>query len=95
VKLFVDHGADINTKNAAGETPLISAVVSQNKKIVKSLLHNRADVNTKDAAEESPLMLAVASQNEEIMESLLDHGASYIGSRFIEQEDYGVTSGWG
>lgn len=48
VKLFVEHGADVNRINMNGQTPLIQALMMGNREAVDLLLNLGADVNGKD-----------------------------------------------
>lgn len=73
-KKAIEHGADVNSKNSEGQTPL--CLVSKCRiDLVKLLVEKGADVNLQSDDEISPLHWAVEYDNEEIVEYLLTHGA--------------------
>jgi ankyrin repeat protein len=43
VKLLIDYGADINSKDCLGRSPLYYAVVEKHTEIVKILVQNLCD----------------------------------------------------
>lgn len=47
-KLAVKEGANVNTKDTSGRTPLMSAASKGNKELVEFLVENNADINEKD-----------------------------------------------
>lgn len=53
--LLLEHGADVNAKNAYGYTPLLISVMYGRKNIVTTLLKNGADVDIKDNDGQTPL----------------------------------------
>jgi ankyrin repeat protein len=55
VKLLVEKGADVDTKDNYGRTPLSQAAENANKAVVKLLLEKGADVESKDINCETPL----------------------------------------
>jgi ankyrin repeat protein len=59
IQALIMHGADVNSRNAAQQTPLLLAVSDGAINQVKSLLQNRADIMAKDANGESVLHLAL------------------------------------
>jgi len=68
VLLLLSKGADINTKDAHGETPLFQAASVE---MVKLLLSKGADVNMKNASGKTPLDYA---EEGEIADLLRQHG---------------------
>ncbi|MCS7244590.1 MAG: ankyrin repeat domain-containing protein [candidate division WOR-3 bacterium] len=76
VKDLIKKGADINSKNEYGKTPLHIAVENNYEDIVKVLLENKADVNIKDNNGNTPLHIAVMKGNEYIIKELLKNGAN-------------------
>lgn len=56
VKILVDAGADLNVRDANGETPLMNAITTNNPKLVKYMIERGADfraVNTNGRSVES------------------------------------------
>ena len=89
VKLWLEKGADVNARNAAGLTPLMFAASNGNVDMVKALLARGADVNAQSGpalagtvrhgpialGKLTPLMLAVTSGSAETVRLLLEAGA--------------------
>lgn len=73
---FLDYGADINSKNEKGETPLITAIkyyTSQQRSIVSFLLEKGADINIEHGRfKYRPIDIA---KGFDTVEMLLDKGA--------------------
>jgi outer membrane protein assembly factor BamB len=75
VKSLISSGADVNTPNIWGWTPLYIASGTGKKDIVKLLVTEGADVNAPNKTGETPLHFAVSNGQRDIVELLLDHGA--------------------
>ena len=75
VELLVTRGANVNSKDPTGRTPLHAAVVVYNIKLVSQLIAYRARVNAKDQAGRTPLHLAAITGQVAIAERLLAAGA--------------------
>lgn len=73
VAALVEGGADINSRNREGQTPLFVAVASDNIDVVRALLAHRADPNTPDAQGRPPLFVAPSPRH---IEALLAAGAN-------------------
>ena len=58
LKFLIASGADINTKNSEGKTPLNCACYNDKFNIVKILIENGADINTKNSESKTPLNYA-------------------------------------
>jgi ankyrin repeat protein len=43
-KILIEHGADVNAKDAFGDTPLLEAIESDDSSLAMFLIQNRADV---------------------------------------------------
>jgi len=67
-------GADINSKDLNGDTPLIHAINSGNIEMVITLVNSRQSLEVSDADGYSPLFFA-SIKSEEIAEILLNYGA--------------------
>ena len=48
VRIIIQNGAEINTKNLAGRSPLHFAVQTKELEVVKLLVQSGADINVKD-----------------------------------------------
>ncbi len=78
----IDDGADINTKDDGGQTPLHFAADSGHREIAELLIAKGADVNAKDGGlvpplhfESTPLHSAVGGNHKEVAELLIAKGA--------------------
>ena len=75
-RLVEQDGADVNARDARGDTPLINAAMAGEGKIVRYLLDRGADVNLPAANKgNSPLIQAVMSGKLEIVRMLVEAGA--------------------
>jgi len=75
-KLLISYGADVNTQDETGKTPIFYATQNADFRITKLLLTNKA--NIKDNPE--LLNIAVEKECREIVEVLLEHGADVNAS---------------
>jgi uncharacterized protein len=83
---LLDQGADANTRDEDGCTPLLWAVLAGSYPTVELLLTRGAQVNASNQEKETALHWAATVANVEIAELLLKHGA-----RVNVQDAYGVT----
>jgi ankyrin repeat protein len=75
LRILIEHGANVNLRNAAGETPLHVAVRQKCKTAIEVLLKAGAEVNAKDGSDLTPLDRATAPDgSKEIAELLRKHG---------------------
>ena len=81
VKYLLQRGANVDSQNFKGWTPLIFAGLAGNKRIVHALIEKGADVNRKSSTVEgsTALCFAVEGGSLEAMKDLLDHGANVNG----------------
>lgn len=65
IKHLIEEGADVNSKDVSGDTPLYYAVINIFHNCVKLLIENGADVNNQNNEGFSPLLasLSVMSYN--------------------------------
>ena len=75
VRYLVEHGADLEATNAAGETALLVAIKKQNHRLVAHLLAQGANVNAQNAQGWSALQLARDQHLTEIQQRLRRYGA--------------------
>jgi ankyrin repeat protein len=75
VSSLLQHGSQVNSRLALGQTALFEAVACGRPEIVKRLLSYGADPNVHDQCGECPLHVAVAARNPRIVELLLHSGA--------------------
>lgn len=73
-QMLIDQGADVNTADADGWTPLMWAVATGQKKLVSLLLDKGADVHARDK-EGNTALIHAAMAHPEIAERLTKHGA--------------------
>jgi ankyrin repeat protein len=84
VKLLLEHGADANTRNAFGATPLMCAAAAEDEDSVALLIAAGADVNASPNPDlpgilfgggRTPLMWAAWRKNAALIRTLFKHGA--------------------
>lgn len=74
VERLLSAGANPNEKGTATSTPLMMAVLKQNKRIIEMLLNADANINATDDIGDTALVLALKS-DAEIVDLLLKRGA--------------------
>ena len=75
VRFLVELGADLDSKDTTGDTPLIIATRRGNHRLVHHLVENGANVNTRNSKGESPLDVASTVGALQIEQLLLRNGA--------------------
>ncbi|HZW61589.1 MAG TPA: ankyrin repeat domain-containing protein [Candidatus Babeliales bacterium] len=76
IKLLLEHGADINAKDANGYTALMHAITEDDIESAHLLLEYGADINATDAFGFTALMWAAVGNNTEAVKLLLEKGAN-------------------
>jgi len=77
VKVILASGADVNTRNEDGNTPLMLAADTEDSiELIDLLIKAGADVNAVDNDGWTPLLTAVVNDNLKATKVLLDHGAN-------------------
>lgn len=71
VTRLIAAGADLNTRDAQGQTPLLLAVAGNHVAVAKALLAAGADLNAQAANRDTPWLLAGASGRAEIVAAML------------------------
>jgi len=76
VRYLVEHGADINTRDAEGYAPLHNAVRTRYDELAAYLIEHKADVNLVDSDGWTPLMFAAWRDSASSIAALVAHGAT-------------------
>jgi len=74
VKILIEAGADVNTKNFFGYTPLLWASIYNHKEVVNLLIEAGADINAKNNYGYTALIYASGNNNKDIIDLLKDMG---------------------
>ncbi|MBR9853330.1 MAG: ankyrin repeat domain-containing protein [Algicola sp.] len=77
-ELFLSAGADVNQKDANGNTPFLNAAARNNMGMVKLLSEDVSDFNTANANGQTALMLATENNTPEVVGYLLAKGADAL-----------------
>ena len=75
VQLLVSAGADVNMKDAAGETVLMMLESETTSDLAWDLINAGAKVNEVDESGDTPLMEAASVNNLDVLKTLIDAGA--------------------
>ncbi len=75
VRNLLANGADVNTQDGNGWTPLMFAVSSAHTELVKMLLQAGADVNIRNAAGDTVLEFPALNGHKDVRDLLERHGA--------------------
>ena len=76
IERLLKRGANINTKDSTGRTPLHAASYNDHINIVNFLISNGADVNAKSNVDATPLHMASYSGHADIVNFLVSKGAN-------------------
>ncbi|KAL5337940.1 ankyrin repeat-containing domain protein [Aspergillus crustosus] len=74
-KLLLDSGANVNSQNAFGKTPLYLATYLHDQQVVELLVERGADVTIADVHGNTPLHLAASGGYEDTVRFLIANGA--------------------
>ncbi|MBT0606713.1 ankyrin repeat domain-containing protein [Aequorivita echinoideorum] len=77
-EFFLEAGADVNQKDADGNTPFLNAASRNNLEMVQLLSKNVKDYNAKNEKGQTALLLAVQRNNPEVVEFLLQKGSNAL-----------------
>uniref|UniRef100_A0A7S3SMG1 Uncharacterized protein n=1 Tax=Strombidinopsis acuminata TaxID=141414 RepID=A0A7S3SMG1_9SPIT len=83
IKKLIKLGAETDTKDAKGKTPLMMAVGKKNWETSKCLMNHGADVNAQDINGETPLHMAVQAGTCDLLTALVGEGANVNAANFI------------
>jgi ankyrin repeat protein len=75
IRALLDAGANINSANRTGFTPLHHAAEAGSKEAAKVLITNGANLTLRNVYEQTPEQTATASHHPEIAEILLQAAA--------------------
>ena len=103
---LLDHGADVNARNADGQTPLHRVSLSprltrkfesgyqevEANRLAQILLERGADVNARDKDQATPLHSASFMSNLETARVLLNHGANIHAKNHLGQTPLHIVS---
>jgi ankyrin repeat protein len=76
LKVLLEHGADLTTRDKGGFTPLIRAVSHKQLGYVVLLIQHRADVNATDINDRTALHWAAQSGSAPCIDLILPHAAN-------------------
>lgn len=76
VQALVEHGADVNDRTRADDTPLTMAISQGSIETVRWMLQHGARIDAVDRNGDTPLLVAMTlSKNEEMVKLLIESGA--------------------
>jgi ankyrin repeat protein len=75
LRSLLDHGADVNERDATHQTPLLVVSRAGKLEVAELLIKYGADVNCPDKYGQTPLLEAAGYGHHDIAKLLLDHGA--------------------
>ena len=94
---YIKVGADINTRDGQGRTPILAATYGNNVDTVKALIKAGADINLQDHKLDNPFLYAGAEGFLEIVKLMNDVGADpaitnrYGGTALIPASEHGYV----
>lgn len=75
VQLLLDNGADVNIQGGKNGSPLATAIITGDCRIVQLLIDRGADVNLKGGEYGCPLAAEMASGEQKIVQLLIESNA--------------------
>jgi ankyrin repeat protein len=88
VSLLLEKGADLESKDNFGQTPLGGAAEKGHEAVTRLLLENGADLESKDVFGQTPLWWAAERGHEAVTRLLVEKGADPESQKKIEWADY-------
>lgn len=76
VMIALQHGAQVNSTNDAGETPLHIAVCRGDDNIARFLINYGADIDAMNHADDTPMHIAVMHRHLGAVILLIEHGCN-------------------
>ncbi len=92
-EFLLQHGAELESKDVHGQTPLMWAAKRGNLEVVQSLVAHGAELNAQDERERTALLLAGASGNTNIVQLLIKRGAVSQSASTNQNSIYDLTVG--
>lgn len=89
-RLLLEHGADIEARDFAQQTPLFVAAKSGVPEVAELLLTQGADIEARDHFQVTPLMISVLGGNQELLQLLEERGADIHAV-----DEKGANAAWG
>ena len=83
VSAAIQEGANVNSRDEFGFTPLMCAVMDDSPSAIPALLDKGADINALTSAKETALMIAVKFKQVDVINELIAHKAN-LNVRSIE-----------
>lgn len=80
IEQLLKNGADADSRDSKGQTPLEVAIRARNTLLIKFLLDRGADVNVRDSLGTTALMVACSRSSLEVVKLLLDNGSAIDAS---------------
>lgn len=77
VKMAIDKGADVNTRDGKGRSLLLLATIDKQVEMATLLTEKGADVNLQDDIHDSPFLYAGATGQTQLVKLFLAHGARF------------------
>lgn len=74
IDLLLEYGADINSYNEEGNTPLITASYYGHEKAVKRLLEKNANINATNTWGDTALFFAIRRNHQDVSKLLIEQG---------------------
>lgn len=76
LQYLLSRGANPDTTNAQGRTPLMGATFMRNLEIMRILIAAGANIDARDRQKDTPLLIAVARGDIRVVRLLIDAGAN-------------------
>lgn len=80
------YGADINARNASGNTPLHVCAVNDQEECLKCLLKRGADTQALNYANQTPYQVAVIAGNHKLADMINAHKPEHVGKLIFCRE---------